>query len=563
MGFQRVFVSFSGRDARVGDFVRLLWMRLAAQPFEVFNYERPQSEIPSGHNIEESCKLELDRADFCIVVVSAEAFKSEYTKSEVQYARSLKRKNFLLPLVLVADRNWPEPYSFLSGTKRLYSGSKSSPIPFAEEAYTIVEKIVRQFCHQQGVDYFPAEFDLPRLPLQKQVWNEIYGKDNSTQHYRGNDVENILSYCNKFIELYRRQEFPKAQRRLHSIIDEMEGLGINQPYYPKIVDVIVSLQMEEKGINRKDELESLRSDVQALIIDESEYLDGNAFGLAGNIDLLLGYPERALEQFHQAESYIEVLDYALIHNKVMAAVLSGRSDILSEYMQELRPLVKRGSIVKEPGDLRRLHIIYAIGLCYQGEIDQAFDRLEEWGFYKEDCDVIRQFLDDLPEKAKQIGDKRSYQRAINFITSLELIAEHFSPCDWLSLVQRKAWLAVEINQMELVVRTVEIILSKSEFQHSVAVLANAGLLFHASGKDQQALDCCRRALSEADASIGQPCTSVQEFEYYRGLAAWMCGKEDLAIDGYLRAGGEQFTSHYYDQDYLWVKRQRLGRLVNW
>ena len=555
----RVFVSFSSRDTNVGDLVRLLWHRLSEQSIEIFNYERPAGEILPGQTIEQACKTELEQATHCFVVISEAAFTSSWTQLEVEYALYLNRTNYLLPIVLTTNRNWPPPYNQLKGVKSLFSLTNKRHLS-ADMTQDIVERIILKFCSNNHIRYISPNTDLPRLPLRRKIIEEIYALDGGSQSQRSRDMEILFHRCERINKFVLSGKLDLAIKQIDRIIEDMEDLfEITNPYYPKIVRTVFAIQQLEGSSNHNHTLlESLREETETLITRSRASVDANAFALLGNIELLLGNPENALHCFEKAEDYLTKVDPALVHNKILATILTGRRDNLESLLNMLDKL-SLGAPSAEPGNLARIHIMHAIALCYKGNIREAVEKFPKGeAIRNEDFDIIRQYLDEAPEQAKQMRDETAFLRVLDLISAIEPISKFFSLDHWVSVAQRKAFMALELGNKELAVHTMKNILSVSNFKHSVQLLTDATLIFHASGMNEEAAQFASHALLETRLAAQPIPISESDFEYYRGLAAWLLSKNEVAQDCYLRAGGDKLYK-WYEKDYNWVSRALLYR----
>jgi hypothetical protein len=98
----KVFLSYSGADAEVGESVR---RHLSSAGYQVWD---PKLEVQPGSNFARAIGDALDAADALVVLVSPEAMQSEWIRWELDLAMTSPRfKGRLLPVELRPTESLP------------------------------------------------------------------------------------------------------------------------------------------------------------------------------------------------------------------------------------------------------------------------------------------------------------------------------------------------------------------------------------------------------------------------------------------------------------------------
>ena len=551
------FVSFSSREETAADFVRLLWSRLQAQAIRVFNYETLQGDITPGSRIESACKKEIDRANAFFAVVSDESMCSDWAKMEIEYALTLRRNNFIFPIILTAARHWPEPYNRLHGIKSLIREDINSLK--SSEIEPIVERSVYNFCLSQGLRYFPLRPALDRLPLRQRLFQELVGQHILTKNRKAQNVEILIDLCDEFLDNYVKNNLSEAKHLIAEINRRIsKEFTDTHIYYPRIVAFIVQLEDIAGDANL---LAGVYNDVEKLANENNHWIDSNVFGLLGYISLLLGQPAKALLHYRKAETYLLAVDPALYHNKLLSAVLANARDEIGTLLQELQSL-EEGMLVSCPRDFYRVRIVEAIALTYLGSTMSAFELLDNVDKIEEqDFDVIRQFLETVDSLSASSGDPWLPSRLSEFMESLATLVQSYSAVTWVTVVQRHAWLLYELGQVDSAARLFDSILAKPEFHHSVRLLAE-GAVIHCANRDyRSAVGYIIEALAQRHNANQVLKLTNAEFEYFRGLAAWLIGKDEIAKDSYSRSG-EGANGGWYARAFVWLDRSKTQHVFN-
>ncbi len=553
----RVFVCFSSREEIVADFVRLLWIRLQAQPLRVFNYETRDGEIPAGSSIEETCKQEIENSHFFFAVISDESIKSSWVKMEVEHAIILNRKNFIFPIILTSSTSWDGPLEKLNGLKSLLRISELELSKSRVEL--IVENIVRDFCFNREIQYFPLDSDIDRLPLRRRLFEELIGNRSLKNHRKAQQIQDLFEDCDEFVLSYKDGDLEEASNILSAMLRKIrKNFSEVDIYYPRVVESIIEVK---KSNDNPISLQEILNKLQRLEQEQNKWKDANVFGMLGYISLLLDRPAAALNYYGEAERYLTTKDPALYHNKLLAAILVDDRGEIGAICQLLRTF-EQGMLVSNPGDLVRIKLIQSIALSALGQTDAAFDILDELEeIREEDFDLIRQLFDISNSLAVKAKDSHIAYRLKELMFALEEVIKHFSPLTQVSIKQRRAWLLYELGDIQAAAMQFEHILENTDFKHSVKLLIEAALVFLDANKHSRSLSCLTYALSERNYEMQIPRVSKIEFEYYLGLAAWLNGEEEVAQECYRRSGNGDAGKWYSNESWWRLAKEELSKHI--
>lgn len=544
---RRVFVSFSSRDEKIGDLVRLLWARLEEQPLQVFRYETFRDDIPAGTDIDDACKAEIDRASYCMVVVSDASFESSWTRNEVLYALSLKKKQFIFPIILTNRKEWPAPYNALTGIKSWLRLNRLASSDFATLS-TVIDGALIKFCSEQGLQYFPPQADLPRLPLRKRLYQEIWGVKSLDKSKKAQTIDEILKQCIEFSSEYGAGQLENADLIIRNIIRKLEReFPESHIYYPKIVKAMVD---RDRANGNPRILREIHLALLNLSESKNPWIDANVHAMLGNLEIDLDDPHGAQSRFETASRFLTCVDPAIIHNRLLAATLSGDYELIEELSTSLDEL-KNGVNVARERNFYRLRLIHALVWAIRGQGQSVVEGLRELGKIDErDFDLVRQTVDVLAERGHLSAS------ALKVLDAMELIAENYSAICWLSIVHRRAWIAIEMGLFVDAAKAIDRILHRDEFSQSLKLLTDACLIYHASQQDAKASSCLQRALQIDHRQIQIPELSFPEYDYHTGLAMWLDGNDELAKHYYKKAADSEYRD-WYPEAFPWVRREIL------
>jgi tetratricopeptide (TPR) repeat protein len=364
----------------------------------------------------------------------------------------------------------------------------------------------------------------------------------------------LFEYCSDFAVVYAAGDLSTAALNIETLLRRIQRkFPESEIYYPKIVKAVVETHLAgaDSGL-----LYDVQSELVDLANSGNRWIDANLFVMLGNLDLMLGKPASAIKRFEEAIPYISRVDPAIVHNRVLAAVLAEDLTKLDEISAELDRIVF-GTVVVRPRDLYRLRLVQALILCIKGQSGLALDNLRELGRIDEDdFDLVRQMLDLTTDQARRFKDVRLIRRILQLLSALEDIARNYSPTTWISIAQRRAYVALEMGSFDEAVTAVRCILERVEFGKSLQPLIDATLVYHAADMQKEARDCLIRARVIREMDVQWPPLPKSDFAYARGLASWLAGFDEVAFEYYEDAGGALFAPWYGDV-YGWVNRDVL------
>lgn len=591
----RVFVSFSGRDVVVAEFVRALLIHLREQPrLWAWMYETRSEQIPPGVDILEHCRHQLDRADLCLAVVCESCFESPWTREEVEYALSLGRDDFVVPVVTTRSKKWPAAYGDLDGTRNLVRVNDLAALP-KDRLQALVSQAVEKVCARLNLPYLPPGSS-PRMPLRSRVWEECWQVPAVDDEFRGRCLERLFEACKKFDAAYARQDYAQA---LYTIRDLLELFDEFFPgahvYYPKIVEAIVRLETSARD---RTALSVLRAELLGMVTSNEVQIDANLYGLLGQIELKLGITHEvpgemdlALAHFRTAVEYfrtgfvmLSTADPAAIYNLLLSALLAGERADIQSASQALQPLLG-GAAVTEPGDLAKLHILKAFAACVLGDAWDGVSNLMRLGagghVTSDTFSLVHRAIDTLWGDARRRRRKEFLVEGATCARYALALAEKFSPVarshfpkEWYPLIHRAVNLQLELGLFEEALAGVRNALRDPVAIGSLLPLIDATIICHATALEAERvgdesrssalhaeargwLDRAKNVPKTAVASQIQP-MDEPDFCYARGLARWLACDDRTADMLYCDAGGAGYAAPY-SKRYAWVVRRKLCR----
>jgi tetratricopeptide (TPR) repeat protein len=537
-----IFISFSTSDEFVADFIRALLVDLNKQRVSAWIYESIDDEITPGEDIETACKKQIDICDLFIPVISDGAFSSIYAKMEVDYALKYVNNKLFFPIVLTENNNWPKPYDYFYNRKYGYNSNlKTSDIKPTIE--TISEKI----CKMLNIDYETTSDINKRLPLKRKIISELRGSQSIRKNYKTADIGFILSICQNFEKAYEDCNYTEASTIIETIINLISWIFPEEDiYYPYIAKGIVDLELSfQKKIipDRSDNI------FITLIKKNHPKLDENAYAGQANIELFSGKPKNALKYYEIAKRYIGDQDIALQHNILLAKIIAGNV-VHNEDVSLLEKYIRNGIITKQRGSIDRIYFLYVLYLCYIGDIDKAVDLSNKVKHEISDdlCDLLTKMIDTILNFAETNVNCKFLDKAFKLIDFILKFENTLSAIFIFYLYYKKSWILYDRGELEMAINV--LYLMKKKYPRSIKVTCDLAVMLTTKGEESKAYKYCLDIIDYTSHTQIEPDVTSKEFNYILGIAHWLIGNSEIAIDFFRRS--KSFSTKYYSEEYYWL-----------
>lgn len=546
-GLPRVFVSYSRRSPEQYLFIKQLIARLDDQLFDPWDFETLEGEISLGDIIDQACLDQIDQADIFIPIVTEAALSSKYVAMEIEHALDRKIGLCVAPIVMTGSRNWDSPFSDLRSFKCHTVLSKAlGGAAIGKE----VELTVESLCNSQSIDYIPPEEDAHRLPLLRNLLIELEEVGATTGEVRQQvDFRQIYSFCTDLASEITDDDYHTALVSINIVCKTLKRKQFfphHEFYYPQIVKAVVETNLAKGD---PDKLSKAQALFQQLIDDEHPKLDANAYTGVGNIALLLGEYNIALENYDIAMNMCPQ-DPACFHNLIIARIALQLPLDKREIYRRVDKLAD-GVATKRPGDLKRmaLALVYALVHC-----DDLIKAKELWSNIGEidadESDLIVAMVQQLFGIAEQNEDEYAIQVALEFIDVFLDRAEKISTKIRNNLLNTRGWIKSYLGDTQAALDVFKC-LANDNPEH-IRYLTDAAILFLHEKKKREAEVFLIKAtgLTIQNDKTGM---TAREFLYYLGLAHWLSGCDAKAQAFYEQS---ELFSAYYDVTNSWVTRLR-------
>jgi tetratricopeptide (TPR) repeat protein len=532
---KRLFLSFSASgDITARDFVRQLFDRFQQQDIEPWVFESPRGEIQTGASISAACRRKIEESDIFVVFIDDRALISDYVNMEVSHAlwAAGRRSLPIVPLIatLKLRRDWPMAMAEATDFKG---------IALPADPLDAVEAAVVHVCDRLDIGYVPPKPNTPRLPLRQRLSQELQGQASSST-YQAGDFIALLRKADLAVEAMGQEDYPKARRLLDAILIDLElQYGIAKPYYARVVYGAVLMAEAQEGHRNFLEVER---HFAALIEDDGDRLDANAFAGRANALMALDRFAEALAAYQAAEPYLENPDSALFYNMVRARVLGGLS-MTSAEIRRRHAAFDEGLATRVPGDLARLISSVSLAYAYVGDTGAALMAWREIG------DIHAVF----PELAVDIAHTL-HRRALASGNRVDLDAAHVVISDYIArrtdlsdtaLLQPRHLLArVMFDQGQRCQARRQVNDLIDRFPRAPVIRVDAAMFAIIDGDNEFARRLCEQVTSLNDQSQCEPPLSSREFNLAIGHAFWLLGRKSEARESFRRS--EQPPSLWYE-----------------
>ncbi|MCE5238533.1 TIR domain-containing protein [bacterium] len=354
----RVFVSFSSDDREE---VRRLLARLQAQPLNVWNYADEPQEIPGGASLPDYLCNQINRSDYFVPMVSANALNTRYAKLEVEHAL-VRRAEHQLQIIPVAvagcppDEQWEPPYRELATIRR-----READLLSPEE----LDALVQELCRDMRVDYVPRPNEDPRLPFMLRFDDEIRGlRARHAEHDRA-VFTRLMNVRDEFVAAYEAGDFLRARARAAFFVAMCEyefPQAATSIYYPYVVRAVCESSCGD--------LRQARETLMALLNHPS--VDENTYGALGYVARQEGSYQEALALYREAMR-LDPADPAARTWVVLLSILCGEP---AEEVERVFADIDEGRIVLA-GDRMQVRALRAFAYANEGRYADAAHVLGE------------------------------------------------------------------------------------------------------------------------------------------------------------------------------------------
>jgi tetratricopeptide (TPR) repeat protein len=532
---KRLFLSFSAnRDATGRDFVRQLFDRLQQQDIDPWVFESPRGEIQTGASISDTCRRKIEECDIFVVFIDDRALQSDFVNMEVSHALwdAGRRSLPIVPLIatLKLRREWPVAMAEATDFKG---------IALPADPFEALEAVVVQVCERLNIGYVPPKPNTPRLPLRQRLSQELQGKQ-SLSAYQSGDFIALLRKADLAVEAIGQEDYRKARRLLEAILTDLElQYGIVDAYYPRIA--YGAVLMAEAHAGRRAFLE-VEKYFAALIEDNGDRLDANAFAGRANALMALDRFAEALAAYQAAESYLETPDSALFYNMVRARVL-GRLSMDPAEIRRRQSVLDKGIATRVPGDLSRLTSSVSLAYAYVGDTEAALRAWRDVGdlqavFPELVVDIAHTLYRHAAERRDRRDLAAAYSVMADYIT-------HRSDLTDAALLQLRQLLArVMFDRGERRQARQQLANLVEQFPLTPVLRIDAAMFALADGDKTSARQLCEAVVSLSDQSQCDPPLSSREFNFALGHAFWLLGKRSEAKESFRRSAHS--ASWWYD-----------------
>jgi tetratricopeptide (TPR) repeat protein len=524
---KRLFLSFSvNGDPEGRAFARRLFERLKEQAIDCWIYESPRGEIQAGTSIADACRLKIEEADAFVVLITDQALRSDYVDMEVSHALwvSGRRPLPIVPLIATeqSTNRWPAALQEVTGLK----GFRLPP-PLGES----LEMAVVHLCVLLGLEYAPPRPTTPRLPLGQRLTDELKTSQSGSGYDMGEFVS-LLRKCDLVAEAMARDDYGRAKRVLESILTDLEiSYALATPYYPLIVYGAILMGEASAGRGSFQEAERYFG---ALIAEEADRLDANAFVGRANARVALGRYAEALTDYYAAEQYMEGPDAALFYNIVRARVLGGLTMDDAEVERRQAALVE-GLVTRVPGDLARLTSSMALIHAYGGRTAAAIEMWRQIGDLEA---VFPELVVDVCHHLHAHAIRRESDTELREVTALlsDYIARRGDLSEATLLPLRHLHARVSFDRGERTPARRQLDDLMRRFPATPVIHLDAARFALDDRDIREARRLCLEVASFRDASQCVPPLSAEEFNLALGHAFWLLGRENDAKEAFRRSG---------------------------
>ena len=496
MGVPTLFVSFSSGDREA---MRRLFARLEAQPVRLWNYADEEQEIRGGESISEHLRRRIDRSDVFLAIVTANSFRSAYTRLEVAYALERVATSALRIIPLVAagaptPADWPAPYDRLAA--RRYREAD-----FLDRES--LERMIIALCADVGARHVPLPTLDPRLPFMDRFEAEIRQK---CPHEAERDLAiygRLMAVLTEFQAAFEAGRYRRARSRIAFFVLMCEReFPRERFYYPYVVRGVCEMACGQ-----------LRAATETFVaLKDHPALDENVFGGLGWICHQQGMYREALDHYRQAAAR-DNADPAARAGVLLNALLCGEDVDVRATLEAIDP-----STVVHEEDRAKLEALRAFALAHAGSLDEAiaiYDSILRRGRF--DADTLANFALAL----ERHGRPRQARDLL-----LRFHAKFPDP----NLLHRLASLSFRIDDFALAARHFAALVRQHPWNRQYRI--DAAQVFWRVGEREHAQELCAPLLDPRSFPLPQ---TPSDF-YCDGFANWLHHRIERAEYDFARSG---------------------------
>ena len=542
MHIPRVFFSFTTQGPRDElKLIRAFLLRLKEQKgLDPWIFESYQQGISIGDPIVERCLAEIDKSDLFIAVVTRSAFKSGVTIKEISHALTRYRMGQLkiMPVIcgLLPTNHWPEP--FLSLKAIMYRKLRT---------FDEIEGCVEDACRILSVAYDPKASYPTRLPLVPRLYAELVEKTfvNKNRGHRAQaDIEILNSLSTKCVNQYCGGDLEASYREVTAILTLLDTFYPGEVfYYPNIVKNVIRTEMARGDFQRLNEI---KLEFENLM--RHPLTDANAYGGAAHIANLLNRPEEALSYYKRAEKKLDGPDPAITYNLLLTSMMCSLPIDRTE-LREKVAVMRNGLPTREPGNMGRLKLIYALAYAYGGNTEISLELIEEIDDNEiVPFDLLAPFIEKMIGLSKA-GLNRKYLSSALAVLEKIFKFPRVPEVVKIRMMHHRARIQHYLNDRRASVKNYRE-LARSQCL-SPRILIDTAIILVDSGRVREGKKIFTKVAEMESVSETEPREDEKSFFYFKGFAHWYLGEKHRAKKCYQLSNG--VSGAWYDETHRWLR----------
>jgi tetratricopeptide (TPR) repeat protein len=538
---REVFVSFSiNGDKSTAAFVRLLLARLKdLRGLSPWIYESPEGRIEVGANIDDACRQRIEAADLFILILNDQALQSDYVAMEVSHALWVRqhRKLKILPVLAtrVAKRDWPPHIQEAAGI----SGVKSALEP--ED----VEVLLEHICRAMETHYEPPPPASSRMPLRNRLYEAIAETEAASPNATA-DVARLFRLCDKALQALAEGDLARALKLAGALTTELEDeSGGTAPYYLRIFEASIMLEQASSG---QCGFDKALAEFESILESDGDRVDANAHAGRGHALLGRGFFAEALEAYADAAELLSRVDPALVYGQIRASILARRT-IPRAWTLGLEQRLDAGMVVQEMGESSRVAATLCLAYAHAGDVDAA---QRCWRFVSDPGSVFPELACDIAhwlEQCSSYQGPRALRLAREVLQSRCDLAEVLTSHGRLQLARKLCHVEFGLALDAAAMARLSLLLL--EFPNHILLRVDAAMFALEQGDRPTASIHCHAAVGLVNNHANKPPLDISAFEYAKGQAHWLLGRDAESLDCHLRSAlppetwyGNTMPRHY-------------------
>lgn len=511
-----VFVSYSGRSRPDKNFAVRLLVRLNDLGIPVWIYEQRGSEVPVGAEINNYCRKQIRKAELFVALISDSSLESPSTRLEVEYALTVFGPSgiFQISTTTKDSSTWPAPYVTLAPYKRVDASAGRE---------LDLERCIEDICTKLKADYSLPVDGAPRLPLVHRLTQEMHHALPSGKNYEVNEYRHLQHLAMEAATAYGKGQLEDACSLVDCLDTELSRIYADESfYYTRLIKGVIRLELADKRPECLDQANQL---FQGIIEDKSlvEKVDENLYAALAVGAMKNGDTDKVISYYLHAQSIVQKrgqVDPDIIHNLVVAHLALGTDAIID--IDALIAEAMNCGVTSDPMLMDRLCALQAAVRAKSGDFDGAKKQLKGLDQTSQVIsDVLLRIAQELGKAfAAQLHKDPSEQCYIQelFQLAISRATEHSRATIQLSL----AGFLYSVGQYKSALEILDLV-DQTDLNMPQLCVEKFWCLFqmHMHDKAENLLHHAAEAPLPSNALTARK--DIQDFFYYRGLAAWLLG----------------------------------------